>query len=251
MSESITTRSLKDIFRFPFQEKGWQQSFLIGSGLFLLSFFIPILPIVFIVGYTARLLRHSIEGQGLHMPRWDDLGEMGLDGLRVAGVSMIYTLPGILVYGGGILLYLAISFLFPLTFSLVERADSIAFLWPMVMLAIMLIFLLAMVLGFLLILVGSLPLPIAIAHMIAKGKFSAAFHIREWGRLLRRNWLGYFVAWVVIAGLGMIVYIALIMLYSTIVLCITIPFVSAPLLFYLSVVHAALFGQTYRECLEM
>ena len=39
--------------------------------------------------------------------------------------------------------------------------------------------------------------------------------------------------------------------YCTVVLCCLIPFVLAPIGFYLSLVSAALFGQTYRESVSM
>jgi len=37
------------------------------------------------------------------------------------------------------------------------------------------------------------------------------------------------------------------MLYATLVLCMFVPVLSAPLLFYLALVCAAVFGETYRE----
>jgi len=44
-----------------------------------------------------------------------------------------------------------------------------------------------------------------------------------------------------------ILYTVLMIAYYTVVLCCFIPFLAAPIGFYLSLIGAALFGQTYRE----
>jgi hypothetical protein len=80
---------------------------------------------------------------------------------------------------------------------------------------------------------------------------AAAFRVREWWPLLRANKLGYLIAWVVVAGLMALSYAALIMVYYTLVLCCFIPLLMAPAGFYVSLVSAALFGQTYRESVAM
>jgi hypothetical protein len=59
--------------------------------------------------------------------------------------------------------------------------------------------------------------------------------------------MGYFVGWVVILGLTTILYYALTLAYTTVILCFIIPLLMAPAGFYLSLISAALFGQTYRE----
>jgi hypothetical protein len=48
-------------------------------------------------------------------------------------------------------------------------------------------------------------------------------------------------------GLAAILYYALTLAYITVILCFVIPLLMAPAGFYLSLISAALFGQTYRE----
>ena len=69
MAETLTADSLKEIFRFPFRQDGWQQPFLIGSALMFSGFFIPIVPLVFVAGYVARVMAQAIAGEIPCLPR--------------------------------------------------------------------------------------------------------------------------------------------------------------------------------------
>jgi hypothetical protein len=111
----------------------------------------------------------------------------------------------------------------------------------------MAIFLLSLFFGFILILLALIPLPAAMAHFVAQDKVAAGFRVREWWPLLRANRSGYFAAWVVVFGLITILNFAIVLAYYSVVLCCLIPFLAAPISFYVSVVALALFGQTYRE----
>ncbi len=91
----------------------------------------------------------------------------------------------------------------------------------------------------------------ATAHAIKHDKLSAAFRVREWWALLRVNALGYFITWVIVTGLLGILYFVSMLLYSTILLCLFIPLIIAPGSFYVGLVGAALFGQTYRESVDL
>jgi hypothetical protein len=113
------------------------------------------------------------------------------------------------------------------------------------------ILMLSMFLGSLLMFLGALPLPMATAHMLACDKLGAAFRMREWYQLLRANWLGYGISFVIVAGLVAVLYTAIMLLYYSVVLCCIVPFVAAPIGFYLSLVSAATFGQTYRESVTL
>ena len=109
----------------------------------------------------------------------------------------------------------------------------------------------SMFLGMLLNFAGAIPLPVAMAHFVAEDKFGAAFRFREWWKLLWRNKWGYFIAWIIIGGLMVILYSIFMLLYTTMIFCLLIPLVSAPVIFYLMLVWAAVFGQMYRESKSM
>jgi hypothetical protein len=249
MAEAFAVTPLKTLLKSPFQGPNWRNSFLIGSALTLAGFFIPFIPLVFVYGYALETMRRAVKGRDLELPAWDDWGQLGVDGLRLILVSLVYLLPGTIIFFGGWVLYFAGSFLFPILAGVAgEQSSGLAPI--LVMLGVfgsLGILMLSMFLGFLLILLGSIPLPVATGHFVARDQIVGAFRVREWWPLLRSNKLGYFAAWVVILGLLAAYYFVISMAYYTLILCCLIPLISAPVSFYVLLIGAALFGQTYRE----
>jgi hypothetical protein len=168
-------------------------------------------------------------------------------------VGLVYLLPGILVLLGGVTLYFASIFSWPLLASAAERGGDgqVALLLSISILGSMAIMMLSMLLGSLLILLGLIPLPVVTAHFALQDKVAAAFRIREWWPLLRANKLGYFAAWVVVFGLMSVLYFAFAMAYYTLILCCLVPLLAAPVSFYVTLIGAVLFGQTYRESMAI
>jgi hypothetical protein len=253
MPEIAATSALKPLLKFPFQGPDWRNRFLIGAAVTLAGFFVPLLPMIFVYGYTVSIMRRAIQGQDLELPAWDDWGKLGLDGLRLLVVSLAYTLPGILVLAAGWFLYMITSFAFPLLMSGASGrgGGGMAALAMLAMFGSLAIFLFSLFLGFILILLALIPLPAAMAHFVAQDKVAAGFRVREWWPLLRANRSGYFAAWVVVFGLITILNFAIALAYYSVVLCCLIPFLAAPISFYVSAVALALFGQTYRESQAM
>lgn len=251
MAEPITTRSLKDILLFPFREPDWRGRFLIGAALVLAGMIIPVLPLIFVCGYALHIMRRVALGEDPTLPPWDEWGKFALDGLRAMVVALIYLLPGILVLTGGMTLYFVSSVSMPAMYEndiVAAGPDSV---WPWVFLGGMAIMFLSMFLGTALLAVGAVPLPMALAHLAVRDRFSAAFHPREWWPRVRANAGGYFVAWVVGVGLAALLYIANMLVSYSVVLCCLSPLLSAAGGFYLSLVGAALFGQFYRDNVGM
>ena len=249
MSKIKTTAALESILSFPFQGTDWKNRFGIGVALTLANLVIPFVPAIFVAGYVLRVMRQAVRGEEPSLPPWDDWGEMALDGLRVWAINLAYLAPGLVVMLGGLVLYFAASFGLPFTMmSMEEGGQQVAPLASLLMIfGSMAIMFLSMAVGWALSAVGGIPLPMAKAHFAAQGKVSAAFRVREWWPLLRDNKLGYFIAWVVIAGLFTMWYFASMLAYYTIVLLWLAPLLGLPLGFYLSLVNAALFGRVYRE----
>jgi hypothetical protein len=102
-------------------------------------------------------------------------------------------------------------------------------------------------LGSLLLVLASIPLPVAMAHFAAEDRFAAAFHFRQWWRVLRSNPLGFLIGWVVVVGLVGVVYFVAITAYFTLVLICLLPFLMLPAMFYVMLVGASLFGDLYAE----
>lgn len=247
MSEEFSLAPLKRLFRFPSQDPQWQGKFVIGSALTLAGYIIPIVPTLFVGGYILRVMRQTLAGQAPTLPKWDDWGEMFRDGLSVFVIGLVYFLPALIVWLVGIGLYFATSFYLP--FAAATGADEVEIMAQFMLLTFgsMGVMFLSMALATLFSILGGIALPIAIAHFLAEGRLGAAFRLRQWWPILKVDKLGYFAAWVVVAGLLGVMYMGLMVLYSTMILCFLLPILGAPIGFYLSLVGAAVFGQTYRE----
>lgn len=248
MSQVVNGSALKTLFTFPFQGQDWRNRFLIGSALLLASLFIPIVPALFVAGYALIILRQAIKGEKLELPPWTEWGKLAVDGLRAGLIALVYLLPGILVIIVGFVIYLVTIFgSIPLAETVGRSGDASIVTFLAMLYGSMGVMFICMAVGMLLLLLGSIPLPVALAHFAIRDNVGAAFRVREWWPLLRANALGYFIAWVVISGLYSILYTAIVIVYYTIVGCCLAPFLSAPIGFFLTVIGAGLFGQTYRE----
>jgi hypothetical protein len=251
MAEPISVPSLKTIFRFPFQGAGWQKRFLIGTLLSFVSFIIPILPAIFISGYMLEVMRRAVKGEELALPDWTEWGKLGLDGLKYILVNLVFLLPGTLVYVVGFGLYFLVTFGFSFGSAVAQNSRGFEYVLVPVFLIAIFIFVISIFLGPLLFMLGAIPLPAAVANLAAEGHLAAGFRLRQWLPALWKNKLGYFITWTILFGLFFILYLVFFLAYMTCILCWLIPFLMAPMGFYLGLVYAALFGQTFRESLEI
>ena len=244
MAEQIEVSSLKDVLRFPFRRADWSTPFFIGSALVFAGLWIPLVPWIFVAGYLVWVMRQVIEGEAPSLPDWADWGALARDGLKATGIGLVYLLPGILVYLVGMGFYFAVSVVTPFV---AEGGGGEEGWFLLLLLFAMVVLFLSLFLGTLLFLAGLVPLPVAMAEFAASGDFAAAFRLRRLWEVIRADRWGYFVAWVVLFGLGAIAYVATMLVYYSGVLCCLAPLAMAPVAFYLWLVGAALFGQVYRE----
>jgi hypothetical protein len=250
MAEPISIPSLKSIFRFPFQGAGWEKRFLVGTLLTLVSLIIPIVPVIFVCGYLLEVMRRAVKGEEMVLPDWTDWGKLGLDGLKYFLVNLVFLLPGTLIYVVGFGFYFISMFSISFGSAFTQNSPGLpdAFV-PMFLLALV-VFFISMFLGPLLFFLGVIPLPAAIANMAVEGRLAAGFRLRQWWPVLWKNKLGYFITWTILFGLFFILYVVHFLVYITCILCWLMPFLLAPMGFYLGLVYAALFGMTFRESLE-
>ncbi len=250
MTDSITMPTLKSMLRFPLETPERRNRFLVGAALTFAGAIVPIVPLLFVGGYAVRTLRQAVRGEALEMPPWDRWGELALDGVRAAAIGLIYMLPSLVVFTVGWGLYFSAIFLAPL--SAISRGTPPPVLNPNWMLeswlfsGIVALFI-GSALGFVLLLLGAIPLPPALAHFAARDKFGAAFHLRTVSRLVWRNKLGWFLAWAVSAGVAYLLSLTVSLAYLTVVLCFALPLLWGLIGFYTALVSAVLFGRTYRE----
>ena len=98
MTQSFTTQSLQKVLGYPFRDPEWKNKLLIASALVLAGSFIPLVPLIFVYGYGAEIMRRVIvSGEEPGLPVWEDWGRLALDGLKWWGVSLIYALPALAV----------------------------------------------------------------------------------------------------------------------------------------------------------
>jgi hypothetical protein len=256
MSTELTFTSVKEILRFPFRDANWRNRFAIGAALILASVllcyipffpFFGVIPSLFVAGYVYRVQRRAAKSGELVLPPWDDWGGLALDGLKGLLVRLVYTLPALLCFVGGMFLYYVLIFGMTIPMAFLEDSGGAIMLMLLMMFGSMALMFLAMFVGWALLLLGMVPLPMAMTHFVARDELAAGFRLREIWSLIKADKLGYFVAYVVVAGLGMMLYIGFILLYMSMVLCALLPFVAAPAAFYIMLISAAVFGLTYKE----
>lgn len=246
--DTSTTRSLREVMAFPFQESTWKNRFLIGSALCLAGILIPLIPLLFVYGYLLQVMRAAIRDGSPALPAWEDWGKLLVDGLKAFIVALAWLLPGMIVSGVGLIVYFVVVFITtlasdPQLSSSTMMSDS-AVLATLVAMGVLMV---SMLLGTLLSILGLVPLPVAAGNLASTDRIASAFYLRELWNFLNAHRFGYFLAWVIVLGLSAMLYMAVMLPYMTMVLICTIPIVAAPLGFYVLLVAAAMFGLTYRE----
>lgn len=79
--------------KFPFAGEGWVAKVVIGVVLGL----IPIANLA-AYGYGVEVIRRVASGSREELPRWDDFGRYFVRGFAVTVASLLYILPGVLVF---------------------------------------------------------------------------------------------------------------------------------------------------------
>jgi hypothetical protein len=166
--------------------------------------------------------------------------------LRGLAAAAVYLGPGLVVVFGGWLLFLIMYLSGVNLFSHVRNALPSGIAVMLIFGALGILFL-SLFAGSCLLLVGGVPLPMALAHMAAREKLGAAFNVFEWGAILAADRWGYFISWVLVVGLASLIQFAVALVYFTIILLAVAYVVILPLSFYLLLVASAVFAQVYRE----
>ena len=210
-------------FTFVFDDKDWMIKVLIGIGIvavgLVLSWLIipAILAALLLSGYALEITRRVIRGDVEVLPAWEDWGQLLLDGLQVAVISLVYALPMIILSAcvGAPLQWLSegnnvVSGLFGFGVGCVN------FLWTVFL---------------------SLVLPAAIARFAAEGELAAAFQFGDVLALVRDNLTTYLITAVMVWATGIMAFLGL--LFCIIGIFFTVV--------YAQLVNGHLYGQAYLE----
>jgi hypothetical protein len=245
MAETFSTKGLKALFSYPFRQPGWDGKLSILAGLFIAGYFVPVIPWLAAAGYTGELLRRAAASDGEpELPEWNDWGGYFVEGLRLFGVGVIAGIPLFLVFGCGFSAY------FLSTFGMIASSSSGSDAGGLFLMGGWFVMMFSIFCGFALSIVIGIPLPAAIAHMLVKRSFSAAFHAGEWFKIFRANLGGFFIAFLLVWVIMVVVQATTQILVYTVILCalaFILPILSMP---YVSVIGAYLVGKVYREGVE-
>jgi hypothetical protein len=241
----MTPTPLSTLLSFPFQDRSWFKKLLILALIILVSGAVPILPLILIAGYMARLARRVAKGEGAPtLPDWDDLGGIFKEGWRPFAAAFTWLLPVFaLLFVGWLFTILPMTFL-P-GYQTGYRDNNIA---PGEF-----FFTLSMVIGWggmisagLLSLLLGIFLPAGITHSAVKDEYAAAFRLKEWGPIFTANLGGFLLAYLVTFAISLVFALLMQVLVITILLCWAVPILAVAFSAYLYVVSAALFGEAYR-----
>jgi hypothetical protein len=246
--QANSTKPLKSFFIYPFKEHSSAKKILIGTVLTFANYLIPFIPGIFVTGYVAKIARRIILDDGeLHLPDWNDWGNLFKDGLKISVIGFLFSIPALLVFFFGFAAYFG-SFIG----LMIESSRGIESAEMLILYTICLfIWIFSLFIGLFLIFVAGLILPPAIMHTVSESSIGSAFHIRQWWLIFRKNLSGFLISFVIVFGLSHLVLYAIYGLYYTIILCFIIPFVSSFAVFYLLLVAFPLFAQAYKEGLPL
>jgi hypothetical protein len=252
MATAYTSDELQALIKFPFEDPDWKNKFLIGSLLTFAGFVVPVIPLIFVQGYCAQIMRRIIKEKGKpFLPVWDDWGQLFSDGLKVIGVGLVYSLPFLILFCASYAILIsaiigAEAMSGPGS-SDPEELPPAATILPLMGFLIWIVMFGLVMVG---VIVVSAIRPVAVGHVIATDEFAAAFRIREWWPIFRINLGGYLISYALIFGAYLVLSFALQILYVTIIFCCLIPFVMPVIILYFMLIGSVLFGQAYRDGME-
>lgn len=165
-------------FTFVKEDPDAVKKILIGGVFALLSMLV--VGAFFLGGYLARLIQRVARGEPLPLPEWDDFGGLFVDGAKLVGAYLIYTL--------GLYLVLGCPFgMLVIAFGAASSGHGSGALGALAGISLVALYG-ALLLGSLII---GLYLPAAFVRLALTGEFRAAFQLKENLAFIRRNPLNY------------------------------------------------------------
>jgi hypothetical protein len=242
---------LQEILLFPVRDAQSQKEFLIACAIMLAGFIIPIIPMLILLGYCARIMRQIIQQrEEPSMPAWQgsDWSEMLVDGLRLWGAQVILMLPLFLLVGCAIVFILGGT----VGFSAFSEQNTNSFA-PIGMLLFMIGFSF-----FGLFAVLSLPYGVlvsaALPHIAIKRSFQAAFEFQEWFTIFRKAFGQFILGYALVMAASFIFVFAMQIAMITLILICIVPLLMIPYATYQMLIMNTVFAQAYatgREQLEI
>jgi hypothetical protein len=228
---------LNQIFTFPFKDAEARKYFLIGCAVMLAGFIIPLIPILVLIGYAARIAKQIFNGEVPHMIAWDSWGDMLKDGARIFGVRMVCMLPIFIVFIPLMLATIGI----PLVTANANSADAnmIVIIFSLITMAITCLMIpISLLLNVI--------IPAAEMHAVGKSEFAAGFRFHEWWPIFRTNLGGFIAAFAIYTVSSMILAIIIQITMVTIILACLLPILVPGITVYLTLIMYATIAQAYK-----
>ncbi len=243
MSQDFQTHNLISAFRFPLNDRQWQEKLPVAVVVAWAGFLIPLIPGIFLAGYMVRLIQQTLRQEGeTTLPGWENPGRAFTQGFKVSLAAVVYFLPVLILYLVAFGISLLPAFIAPSLAGFGAPEGVVSALGTAVWLIAAVIRFLAWALG----LVIFLSAPVALVHLAAKDRFSAAFRLGEWWPIFRANFGGFLFIYVLMAGVAIFASFAVQFLVFTIVLIFLVPFALAAIYVYLLCVGSVLVAEAYR-----
>jgi hypothetical protein len=245
MNSSLSIQNMQDILTFPFEDPQWPSKLLIASLLMIANFVVPLVPMIFLLGYVTLIMQHILRENGRpYLPEWQDWGELFKLGLRLGGLMAAYFVPLLMFFGIAFAFFLIPPIFLGAAQSngkwIAPEAEILVLFSTLTGMGLFgIAFLLSMIVGAL--------LPGALCHTAARGEFAAGFRVREWWPVYRANLVGFLLVFFTVSGIFSIASMVLSLLSWTIVLSCLVPFLSSALFGYQALISYPWYAQVYRE----
>ena len=240
----LNMTQLQTILLYPFRDTAARKNFLIATALMFGNFIIPILPMLLLMGYVARIMRQIIdEKREPAMSEWDDWNAFLTDGLRIWGFRMVLALPLLVVMFGGMGLFF-IFLIIGTNQSNSHTTSPFLFAGPLIFFIVMTIFIVLAIPVGIVSMVGS-------AHVVAKRSFSAGFDFKDWWPIFRINLGAFIVYYLTAMAVSYILTFALQILFFTIILICLMPILFPAIIAYLILIQDVLFAYAYTQGRDM
>ncbi len=239
MAKNPLKIDLTQILTFPFQDQDWLKKFLITSLLVFFSF-IPVIPIVLLLGYTAEIIRRiAMDHESPSLPEWDDLSSYFNEGIRLFGVGAVYMFPATLLFVIGYVgMFVQVLFI---ESGVMSETEAIGLMLVAYMIGFGM-----MGIGVMVSILTGLILPIAGTHAVVSRDLKSAFKFKELWSLFRANWGGFVIVFLILIGAAVVLYCGAYFLAATVILCCLYPFALCFISAYLLLIGAGFFGNAYQ-----
>lgn len=243
--------NIQETLLFPVHDSEARKQFLITCLIMLASFVIPILPMFVVMGYGVKIMRQIIdERKDPSMPNWQgiDWSETFLDGVKLYGVQLVYTLPLFLFLGAGIISMMVGSFsVAALSDESTRSFAPVGGIFFIIGIGLFMLFSLI-----------SLPYGIIISavgpHVATKRSFAAGFEFKEWWQFFRKAIGQFLLAYAMTMVVSFVFIIIMQIAMITLVLMCIVPFIMIPYSAYLTLMTNTLYAQAYlagRDALQV